>query len=114
MEISNINNTFLNTLTDAKATESVVEQQEFENMLKEAMAKEDDKSLMEACEKFEAYYLNKVFSEMRKTIPKSNLFEEAQGRKIYEDMLYDAYAAEISKGKGSGLKEMLFKQLSKK
>ncbi len=110
---NNISNSFLNTLTDAKAIEEKVDQDKFENMLKDAMSKENDEALKDACAEFESYYLNKVFSEMRKSIPKTDLFEESQGRQIYEDMLYENYAKEISSGKGAGLKEMLYKQLKK-
>lgn len=113
MDINGISNTFLNSLTDMKAVEERNEQEKFEALLKDAMNKDDDEALKEACEEFEAYYLNKVFSEMRKSIPKSGLMEDSQGRDMYEDMLYEAYTKEIASGKGAGLKEMLYKQLKK-
>ena len=113
MDVNGISNTFLNTLTDASAIEQKVDQDKFENLLRDAMAKRDDNKLEEACAEFESYYLNKVFAEMRKSIPKSNVIEESEGHQIYEDMLYDAYSKEIAAGKGAGLKEMLYKQLKK-
>ncbi len=48
---------------------------------------------------------------MQKSVPKSDLIEQSQGRDYYEDMLLDAYTKEMAKGRGTGLKEMLFKQL---
>lgn len=113
MDINGISNTFLNTLTDMKTVEAQAEQSEFELLLKDAIDKQDDESLKDACAEYEAYFLNKVFSEMRQSIPKSDLVEASQGRSIYEDMLYDEYAKEISTGKGAGIRDMLYKQLKK-
>lgn len=113
MDINGISNTFLNSLTDTSAIEQTVDQNKFEAILKDAMATSDDSKLEEACAEFESYYLNKVFSEMRKSIPKSEVVEKSEGHDIYEDMLYDAYSKEISAGKGAGLKEMLYNQLKK-
>ncbi|PKM52734.1 MAG: hypothetical protein CVV02_00690 [Firmicutes bacterium HGW-Firmicutes-7] len=50
---------------------------------------------------------------MRKTVPESGLLEKSEGRDIFEDMLYEEYAKDMSKGKGTGLSEMLYRQLSK-
>lgn len=113
MGISGVDNTFLNSLTSGESIKQKVEQDNFENILKTAVEGEDDEALEEACEQFESYFINKIFSEMREAIPKSGLFEEDQGQKIYKDMLYEAYSKEISKGEGMGLKTMLYKQLKK-
>lgn len=115
MEINSLDKGFLNSITDAAMAQEKAEDVRFSEILTRATEAEgqDDEGLMEACEAFEAYYLNKVFSQMRKTIPKTDLVEQGQGRDYYEDMLYDAYSKEIASGKGSGLKEMLYKQLKK-
>ena len=114
MNISGIGSTFLNTITDASAAQAKADQATFDEILQKTMGaegKEDDAALMEACEAFESYYLKKVFGEMQKSVPKSDLIEQSQGRDYYEDMLLDAYTKEMAKGRGTGLKEMLFKQL---
>ncbi|PKM58235.1 MAG: hypothetical protein CVU98_02100 [Firmicutes bacterium HGW-Firmicutes-3] len=113
MDISGLGSGFLNSLTSAETVKSKVEDEDFQNIIKRAMENKDDEALKDACAEFESYYLNKVFTEMRKSIPKSGLYEETQGRKIYEDMLYEAYSKEISKGQGAGIKDMLFQQLKK-
>lgn len=113
MAISGIGSNFLNGLTDMTAAQAKVEQADFEALLRKAQADQDDAKLKEACEEFEAYYLNKVFKDMRKSIPKANLYEKAEGHDIYEDMLYEAYSKEIAKGSAAGIKDMLYKQLSK-
>lgn len=111
INVSNINNQmsqFLNSSTKAAA-----DQNTFEALLDEAIEKKDESKLKKACEDFEGYYLQQLFSEMRKTVPDSGLLEKSQGRGIYEDMLYEEYAKNISKGKGLGISDMLYKQLSK-
>ena len=115
--INGISNDFLNTLTDMSSAQQTVDQLKFEDILKAAQQsaseEESDAQLKEACAEFESYYINKVFSEMRKSIPETQLFEKAQGHEIYEDMLYEEYAKEIAAGKGSGIKDMLYNQLKK-
>ena len=115
--INGISNDFLNTLTDMSSAQQTVDQLKFEDILKAAQQsaseEESDAQLKEACAEFESYYINKVFSEMRKSIPETQLFEKAQGHDIYEDMLYEEYAKEIAAGKGSGIKDMLYNQLKK-
>lgn len=111
--INGISNTFLNTITDAGSAQAKADEVKFKEILEKTKngAEAEDEQLQEACEAFEAYYLNKVFGQMRKTIPKSDLVDKSQGRDYFEDMLYDAYSKEIAGGNGAGLKEMLYKQL---
>ena len=104
---------FLNTITDTQVAREKADQIKFEALLEDAMSQESDETLKEAAEEFEAYFINKVFTEMRQSIPKSGLVESSQGKAYYEDMLYDAYSKAIAKGSGAGLKDMLFKQLKK-
>mgnify|MGYP001827799507 CR=1 FL=1 len=115
MAIGGIDSSYLNTITDASSAQSKADQVKFEEILKRTMSTDadDDEQLLEACEEFESYYLNKVFDEMRSSIPKSSLVEKSQGNEIYEDMLYDAYTKEMAKGSGTGIKEMLYRQLKK-
>lgn len=85
----------------------------FKKTLDKATANTDDEKLKEVCQEFEAYYIRTLFTQMRKTIPKSELFEESSARKIYEDMQYDEYAKEISSGRGIGIADSLYQQLSR-
>ena len=113
--INGISNSFLNTITDASSAQAKAEEVKFKEILEKTKnaAEAEDEQLLEACEEFEAYYLNKVFGQMRKTIPRSDLLEKSQGRDYFEDMLYDAYSKEIAGGSGAGLKDMLYKQLKR-
>ncbi|HCJ57422.1 MAG TPA: muramidase [Clostridiaceae bacterium] len=95
-------------LDNAKATQD----QSFEEMLQKASAGKDEAKLREACANLESVFLNMMFKSMRNTVEKSDLMGESFATGVYEDMLYEKFAEEASKGKGLGLGELLYKQLS--
>lgn len=74
--------------------------------------KKSQKELKEACQNFEAIFLDMVFKSMRNTVPKSNLMGNSFATEIYEDMLYQNFTDEAAKGGGFGLADMLYNQLS--
>lgn len=114
MTIGNVNNNFLNSITDAGAAQAKADETDFQVLLEKIRGAQEetaDLELRNATEEFEAYYLNKVFTEMRKSVPKTGLMGNDKGTEYFEDMLYDAYAKEMAKGNGTGIKEMLYKQL---
>lgn len=85
----------------------------FEEVLKEAASKNQEKELKEACQNFEAIFLNMMFKSMRNTVQKSGLMGDSFATGVYEDMLYENFSEEAAKGKGIGLGDMLYKQLSR-
>ena len=116
MDINGISNNFLNSITDNTVAQEKAEQAKFDELLKKAQNTDkaaEDAELLEACGEFESYFLNRVFKEMRESIPEGGLVEKDGGMDYYEDMLYDAYTKEMSQGRGTGIKEMLFRQLKK-
>lgn len=88
-------------------------QGEFERTLEKALEEKDEKKLKEACADLEAVFLNMMFKQMRNTVQKSGLMDGGTAEEMYEDMLFDNYAKEVSKGRGTGLGDMLYQQLSK-
>lgn len=66
--------------------------------------------LYEKSLELESYFVKNMLSAMRKTVVKSNGDNYAQ--KMYEDMLYDEYAAMMTKNAGFGLADMMYLQLS--
>ena len=77
----------------------------------------EDKELMDACKEFEAYFIKQLLSEMKKTVNEADeesLFAKSNSQKIFEDMLDDEYAKNISKGQGIGIAKMLYQQMSRK
>ena len=73
----------------------------------------EQKKLLEACKDFEAILLNKLLSSMRESIPEGGLFEKSYGEKIYQSMLDEEMTKEWAHGKGTGIGELLYKQLSR-
>ncbi|MCK9294730.1 MAG: rod-binding protein [Desulfobulbaceae bacterium] len=73
----------------------------------------EKKKLLDACKDFEAILLNKMLSSMRESIPEGGLFEKSYGEKIYQSMLDEEMTKEWAHGKGMGIGELLYKQLSR-
>ena len=72
----------------------------------------EHKKLKASCEEFEAILTNILFKSMRETIPKANQEEGEHARELYESMLDDAVAQQLSHGPGLGLGKLLYQQLS--
>ena len=73
--------------------------------------KTDNKRLKEVSQEFESLFLNQMFKTMRNTIPKDDLLNGGLKQEIFEDMLYNQYAVNISKNGGIGLGDMVYRYL---
>ena len=78
--------------------------------LKRAAARNSPQALRAAEKQFESLFVSMVLKSMQKANFKDPLFGSSQGN-LYQDMYDDQIAAEISKGKGLGLADMLVQQL---
>jgi flagellar protein FlgJ len=84
----------------------------FEKALERKTA-EDDRELREACESFESYFLQIMLREMRKTTFDDNGFlPKSSAEKMFTDMLDEEIAKSASKGKGIGLADQLYRQMT--
>jgi peptidoglycan hydrolase FlgJ len=72
----------------------------------------DDQKLREVCEDFEAIFVKQMLNAMKSTINKTGLNDGGFAEEIYDDMLYDEYAAKISKNAGLGIADSLYRQLA--
>lgn len=72
----------------------------------------ENKELRQACQGFEAIFLNSLMKSMRTSLPGNGLFKESHGMGIYKSM-YDRYLTEdIAKNSpGTGIGEYLYRQL---
>lgn len=70
-----------------------------------------DEELMEVCKSFEAYLLEQVMKEMKKTVhsdmDKNDYLEQ------FGDMLYEEYAEKATENEGLGLAQMLFEAMKR-
>lgn len=112
MEIKGIGNE-LTSLYSSDAVSQASETQ-FKDVFEKALAQKDDAKLRDACDQFEAYFVQQLFQEMRKTIPKGGLFEDSNEKGIYEGMLDEEYSKVISQRGATGISNTLYKQLAPK
>lgn len=75
--------------------------------------KTKDKKLWNACKDMESLFIGKMLKEMKKTVHKGEMFHGGQPEEIFEDMLYDEYAKEVSNNSEIGIASMLYNQLSR-
>lgn len=68
--------------------------------------------LKKTCQEFEALFTEQMLKTMWKTVPSGGLLPKSQAQKIWEDMYVEQIAKEISGGKGLGIADSLFRQLS--
>jgi len=88
------------------------EDKKFEYALQKAYSEGDMERLKEACKDFEGLMLQMMYSQMKRTVPESGLFEKSIGREIFESMLDEEIINNV-KERGIGLAEMLYAQLGR-
>jgi peptidoglycan hydrolase FlgJ len=91
---------------------SNVEDGNFQDILNNAVNKKDTKKLLDVCQQFESFFINKMFQQMRAAIPKDSLSQEDPGRAFAQSMLDDEYSGIMAKAGGFGLAQILYTQLS--
>jgi len=101
-----------NTMILPQMQKNRVEDSCFQTKLAAAMSGKDEDRLKEACQQFEAVFLNMMLQSMRATVPKSDLFGADQGKEIFESMLDQKLSENMAKAGETGLADMLYRQLS--
>ncbi len=77
-------------------------------------ASRDDESLRaHAARQLASLFVYQLLREMRKTIPKSALFDGARAQEIYEQMIDERLAEQIAASDQFGLAELIRSQLLK-
>ena len=78
------------------------------------MSPEESQKLRKACADFEALLTQQMMSTMRETSDETEgLFKKSYGEKLFQSLADQEIAAQMAGGRGTGLGEMLFQQLSK-
>jgi flagellar protein FlgJ len=88
----------------------------FAEMLNESIKDKEayKEKLMDACHDMEAIFISKMLKEMRKNVDKSEWLHGGFAEEIFEDMLYDEYAKQVSRNADMGLAKMLYNEMSRK
>ena len=70
---------------------------------------------MDACKQFEAYFLEQMFKEMVKTIPKSENSSGSTNSMLdyFKDEMIQQVAADSTEQNSLGLAQMLFEQMKR-
>lgn len=76
-------------------------------------AKDQRKQLHQACEKFEAVFISKLWQEMRKTVPREG-YLHAKQEEQYLSMFDKDFAEKMASSGGLGLADLIYDQLSEK
>ena len=86
---------------------------DFDAILKEAAASQDDKALREACEELETYMLSQLFKQMKTSmLSGESLIPKGDYEKTFEDYMIDNRSKEMTKAGGIGLADMMYKQMT--
>ncbi len=80
--------------------------------LTELNQKDRQAALKAVCHEFEALFLYQLLQEMRRSVPESGFWPKSLARDFYEDLYYQEVSRQIAQ-KGTGLGEMLYRQLVK-
>lgn len=72
-----------------------------------------DNELRKACQDFESVFTYELLKSMRKTIDKCELFHGGQGEEIYESLMDQELAKNMSEYGSNSLSELLYQQLSR-
>lgn len=111
MDISSLNSAYADIYSAQKNQTAA----KVEEVLDGDMSQKTDDELMDACKEFEAYFVEQMFKEMMKTVPKS---EEttSYGSNLTEymkDNLLQEIAADSTEGNSLGLAQMLYEQMKR-
>ncbi len=111
MEINKLN--LNDTIYQSKTKSTKQEANQFKEMLEKAQQSENSEDLKSACKQFESIFTNILLKNMRRTVGDGGLTEKSQAREMFEEMLDEKIAEEVSKGQGIGLAQTIYEQLSK-
>ncbi|MCL5774048.1 MAG: rod-binding protein [Firmicutes bacterium] len=71
----------------------------------------EEAKLKETCQQFESLFLTQLFAQMRKSIPKTELFGSGKDEELYNGMMDEERAKAWSQADGIGLANVLYQQL---
>ena len=72
----------------------------------------EDAKLKAACKDMESVFLNMLLTQMRRSVPKNGLLPRSSQQDIMQSMLDTELTKNMSQAGGTGLAEMLYRQLS--
>lgn len=111
MDMSGIGSLSTNNLANLEATKT----SKLEKNLSTDYANATDQELMDVCKQFEAYFLEQVFKEMKKTVPKSDSASDANSSLVdyFQDNTIQDLAAQSTETNSLGIAQALYEQMKR-
>lgn len=69
-------------------------------------------ALYKAAQEFESLFVNMMLKSMRQTVPQTGLNDGGFAEDIFEDMLYEERAKDMTKSANFGLADTLYRQFN--
>ncbi len=79
----------------------------------ERLPRTDPEKLREKCQEFEAVMLQSMLKSMRASVPDGGLLPKNNDQRIFEDLMDQQVAVEMSRKQSMGIADALFRQLKK-
>ncbi len=113
MEISGVSNILDLQKQVATQAADTSETKDFEAILSEAMEKQDNKALKEACDELESYMLSMMFKQMKSSmLSGDSLIAKGDYESMFEDTYINNLCDEMVKAGGIGLSDAMYKQMT--
>ncbi|MHB9024210.1 MAG: rod-binding protein [Armatimonadota bacterium] len=81
-------------------------------MMQQGATVDTDAQTLEVCRQFEALVVSRLLKEMRESVPGDGLIPRSSGEELFQEMLDNEYAIQISRLSPFGLASALYQQLS--
>lgn len=107
-----VNNSSLLSAANISLNNNTGNVSKLEERLKYNLENSTDEELMDVCKSFEAYFVEQMFKEMKKTVPQSTLSNEYMD--YFGDMLYQEYAEDVTDRGDLGIAQMLYESMKRK
>ncbi|MBR4084687.1 MAG: rod-binding protein [Lachnospiraceae bacterium] len=110
MDIGNISGMYSDVLSTKNQSTT-----KLENKLNTDLTQAADDELMEACEQFEAYFVEQMFKSMMKTVPKNEDMSAATSTltDYYKDEMLRELATDSTETNSLGLAQTLYEQMKR-
>lgn len=105
---------FISPLQGTQTVSPKMQETRLENLKKQFQSEgnKSDEEIRDLARQFESIFIHQMIKEMRKSVHKSDLLNSFS-LEMYESMMDEEIAKEMSKQKGIGLGDVIYQQLSK-
>lgn len=111
MSISGIDTGYLSQMAQSAADNSSAAKRATER----DYSKSTDAEMLDACKKFEAYFIEQVLKEVKKTIPENEEMDGPTSNLVdyFKDNMIQEFSAKIQETSGIGLAQQMFEQMKR-